>query len=37
MRPDRVLLVPAAMGEGHDAAGRALAAAVASLWPDATR
>lgn len=36
MRPDRVLLVSAAMGEGHDAAGRAVAAAVAELWPDAT-
>lgn len=36
MRPDRALLVSAAMGEGHDAAGRAVAAAVARLWPETT-
>ncbi|HEX5407816.1 MAG TPA: glycosyltransferase [Pseudonocardiaceae bacterium] len=35
-QPDRVLVVSAAMGAGHDAAGRALAAAVTRLWPDAT-
>jgi UDP-N-acetylglucosamine:LPS N-acetylglucosamine transferase len=33
VRPDRVLIVSGAMGEGHDAAGRALAAAVEKLWP----
>jgi UDP-N-acetylglucosamine:LPS N-acetylglucosamine transferase len=36
LRPSRVLVVSAAMGEGHDAAGRALTAAVGRLWPDAT-
>jgi UDP-N-acetylglucosamine:LPS N-acetylglucosamine transferase len=32
-RPDRVLIVSAGMGDGHDAAGRALAATVEGLWP----
>ncbi|HEY3749367.1 MAG TPA: glycosyltransferase [Pseudonocardiaceae bacterium] len=36
VRPNRVLIVSGAMGEGHDAAGRALAATVEQLWPDAT-
>jgi UDP-N-acetylglucosamine:LPS N-acetylglucosamine transferase len=33
---NKVLVVSAAMGEGHNATGRALQDAVARLWPDAT-
>ncbi|MBO0709098.1 MAG: hypothetical protein J2P44_12115, partial [Candidatus Dormibacteraeota bacterium] len=33
--PGRVLIVSATMGEGHNAAGRALREAAAALWPDA--
>ena len=32
--PERILIVSATMGEGHNAAGRALSEAATALWPD---
>src|SRR5690349_19083066 len=33
-RPQRILIVSADMGEGHNAAGRALEATARRIWPD---